>query len=117
MPVSVTSNAITAGAVASTGWPDVQPESRRRHPHTNAPSLGELDRVREQILQNLLEALGVGDDAAQIAIDPNLERKTAPLGFVTEWADHRISRGGSAQSPPRRPKPCRIRSSKGRGCR
>ena len=86
IPVSVTSNATTAGAVERTGCVGVQPEVARATRMSHAAVLGELDRVRKQILQNLLEPLGVGGDAAQVAVDRDLERKAAPLRLVTERA-------------------------------
>ena len=48
---------------------------------------GELEGVRQQVLQHLLQPLRVGDDAAaQAGIDVHLERQAAAFGFVPEGA-------------------------------
>ena len=46
---------------------------------------GELEGVGEQVLQDLLQALGVGDDAAwQVRIDVDPERQIAVVRLVPE---------------------------------
>ena len=51
----------------------------------DAAVLGELEGVGQQVLQHLLEALGVGDDAAvEMGVELDVERQVAPLGLVTE---------------------------------
>src|SRR5579863_167505 len=59
---------------------------RSSHSHSYAAMLRELDGVRQEILQDLLKPLGVGGYAAYFAIDRDIERKTAALGLVAEWA-------------------------------
>ena len=57
--------------------------------------LGELEGVGEQVLENLLQALGVGDDAAgEMRIEIDVERQMAALGLVPE-RPRRSSRSGS----------------------
>ena len=52
---------------------------------------GELERVRQQVLQNLLQAFRVGDHAAgEVLVDLDAERKLAVLGFVAERASNRL---------------------------
>jgi len=61
---------------------------RNAQPH--AAFRGELERVRQQVLENLLQALGVGVDAAsEIGVETDLERKLPRLGLVPErTCDH-----------------------------
>ena len=56
----------------------------------DAAVFGEFEGVREQVLKDLLEALGVGDEAAdERGIGDDFEVETAILGFVTErTSDH-----------------------------
>ena len=52
---------------------------------------GELERVRKQVLEHLLQPLGVGGDAAaEIGIDMNLERQLARFRFVAERPRHHV---------------------------
>ncbi len=58
----------------------IPPGSGRRDVQPHAALLGELERVRQQVLQHLLQALGVGHDRpAKTRIDRHLEREPAPL--------------------------------------
>ena len=70
------------GAPAAERGRDVEP---------HAAVLGELEGVRQQVLEHLLQALGIGDDAApEMRIDLHIEGKGPPLGVVTEWPCRRI---------------------------
>ena len=84
-PVSVTSKATTelawlerqiVGAPAGVGGDDAQPHA----------ALGrELHGVGQQVLQDLLQALGVGDDAAaEMLVDLDVEREALRFGLVAE---------------------------------
>ena len=87
MPVSVTSNAITVGALSSTGWPGVQPRVRDARAQAHAAALGELERVRQQVLEDLLQALGIGvQRAAELGREVDREIQRAAFGFVAEAA-------------------------------
>ncbi len=56
---------------------------------------GEFERIRQQILEHLLQALGVGRDrTGKIGIGIDLERKLARLGFVTERPRHHVEQIG-----------------------
>ena len=95
MPVSDTSKAITRrrlvedrmlGAPAADG-------GRDRQPH--AALLGELEGVRQQVLQHLLQALGVGRDAAaEMRIDLDVERELPVFRLVPERPRDRVEQIG-----------------------
>ena len=90
MPVSVTSKATTAGDEESTGWPASSPPGRR-HPQAHAAALGELEGVREQVLEHLLQTLGVGHQgAAERRVEIDVERQLAALRLVAEHAAERL---------------------------
>ena len=91
MPVSLTSNAITVPAVRKhrTGWRPTGCCAFDAHAHS--AMLGELDRVRKQVLENLLEAFGVGCDAAQFRGYSDIEREAPPLCLVPEGTGYRLS--------------------------
>src|SRR4029078_6274082 len=56
-----------------------------RYVEANASLAGELERVGEQVLQHLLQALGVcGDRTTEIWIEINLERQLPGIRFVPE---------------------------------
>jgi hypothetical protein len=59
MPVSVTLKATACGAMPSTGWSGVQPDSTWRIVIGHLPLRRELEGVREQVLEDLLQAFGV----------------------------------------------------------
>ena len=63
---------------------------RRRDGEPHAAVRGELEGVREQVLQHLLQPLGVGDEAAsQPRVDLHVEGQGAALRLVPEGtADH-----------------------------
>ena len=62
MPVSMTANAITCRAPASVGTSKTAFGGGRRDPQRHRAVVGELDRVGEQVAQDLLQPLRVGDD-------------------------------------------------------
>jgi hypothetical protein len=54
-------------------------------------ALGELEGVREQVLEHLQQALGVGvDRPSEVGIEGGAELDAAPLGLVTERALHQV---------------------------
>src|SRR5260221_539312 len=64
------------------GAPSAQ---RRRHRQPDAAFGGELEGIRQQVLQHLLQALGVGHHAAgEVLVDADVERQLAVFGFVLE---------------------------------
>jgi hypothetical protein len=68
----------------STGCSD---SSRRRRPsrEPHAALLGELEGVGQQILEHLLQPLGVGGHAARKMLDRSRRRRPVPVvGFVAE---------------------------------
>src|SRR5258708_20666264 len=53
--------------------------------HIHAPVLGELEGVREQVLDHLLQALGIGvDRAGQVVVEREAETQSTRLGDVGE---------------------------------
>src|SRR5579859_5270548 len=65
---------------------DIEPDAALR---------GELEGVRQEVLQDLLQAFGVGEDAAsEIRIEMHLERQLARLGLETERPRHRVEHVG-----------------------
>ena len=92
MPVSETSKATTDRRLASGPDGRAPAAQRRRDLETHAALLGELEGVRQQVLQNLLQALGIGHDAAvEVRIELDVERRAA--GFPL--------RAGTAARPSR----------------
>ena len=64
---------------------------RGGHVEAHAALRGELERVRQQVLEHLLQALGVGDDAAaEIGIEMDLERQLPVVGLVPERPRHHV---------------------------
>ena len=64
----------------------------RAHPHGHLPAGGELEGVGEQILENLLQALGVGaESAGQGWVELNAEAQVFGLGDVPEVALDRLA--------------------------
>src|SRR5579862_1775128 len=58
---------------------------RRSDVKSNAALRGKFERVRQQVLENLLQPLGVGRDGApEVRIDMDLERKLPRLRLVAE---------------------------------
>ena len=65
MPVSLTASATTLGARLSTGWSGLQPSVAPLDAHRDVPLRGELERVRQQVLEDLLQPLRVGGERAR----------------------------------------------------
>src|SRR5262245_38334660 len=64
---------------------------RQRHVEAHAAVLGELEGVREQILEYLLQALGIGSDAAaEMGIDLNVEGQLSRIRLMAERARHHV---------------------------
>src|ERR1700722_8430855 len=62
---------------------------RNRDAKPNSPVLGKLERIRQQVLQHLLQTLGVGHQAAsQVRIGEHFESETAVFGLVPERPRH-----------------------------
>src|SRR5205823_6499660 len=58
---------------------------------TYAAALGELERIGQEVLEHLQNALGVGGDAAaEVRIEAGGETQLARLGFVAEIAFQRL---------------------------
>src|SRR5262249_185736 len=56
---------------------------------------GELERVRKQVLENLLQALGIGGEAAsEIGIETDIERKLTRFRLVAERARNHVDKIG-----------------------
>ena len=73
MPVSLTENARTLRARFRTSWSSLQPPSACAIESDDLAALGELEGVREQVLEDLLEALGVRRERARqrpVELDP-----------------------------------------------
>ena len=70
-------------------WRPSSGDLRDDEPH--ATLRGELEGVRQQVLQHLLQTLRVGHDAAtEPRVHLNLERQTAILRVVLERADDHL---------------------------
>ena len=62
---------------------------------TDAALRGEFESVGQQVLQHLLQPLGVGGDgAAEIRIDVHLERQLARFRLVSERPRHHVEQIG-----------------------
>ncbi len=95
IPVSATSNAITDAALLSTGWSSLQPLPATDTRQLNAALFGELERVGKQILQDLLQAFGVGyETASKLRIAAHLENQMPVFRFVSEWPCHGVEQTG-----------------------
>src|SRR5271156_1505788 len=69
--------------------------SGRRYGEADTSNFGELEGIRQQVLQHLLQTFGVGDHAArQMRIGLYFEREMPVLRLVTEWTTHRIQHAG-----------------------
>ena len=74
----------------STGCSALQPPRGRDDVEPHAALLGEFEGVRQQVLEHLLQALGVGDDAAaEIGID--VRRRTRAARFSASWRNGRAT--------------------------
>ena len=79
---------------------------------------GELECVRQQILEHLLQTFRVGDQAAgEMRIGLNLEGELPVLRLVAERPSHHFQQVGEEDFLAPRPRPCRTRSSRDRECR
>ncbi len=68
---------------------------RRRHAEANPALRGEFERVRQQILQDLLQPFRIGEDAApQIGVEFDVERQLPVLGFVAERSSNGVEQIG-----------------------
>ncbi len=68
---------------------------RREHAQAHPALGGELERVRQQVLEHLLQALGVGDDApVEIGRDLHLELEAAVVRLVAERPRHAFEEVG-----------------------
>ena len=95
IPVSETSNATTEAAPLKNRMIFAPAASRHGHRQSHAAVLGELECVREQILQHLLQALGVGNQAARkMRIGLNLEGQLPVFRFVAERTRDHIQQAG-----------------------
>ena len=66
----------------------------RGHLEAHAAVLGELEGVGEEVLEDLLQALLVGEEAApELRIERDLEGEPAGLGVVAERPGHGVERG------------------------
>ena len=95
MPVSSTAKATTCGALLSTGWSGLQPLRGEIDAHLDVAVGGELDGVGEQVLEDLLEALGVAvHGARQVLGEVDVERQVLGLGHVAEVAVDGVAQAG-----------------------
>src|SRR5258706_628678 len=91
-------NAGVGSLKGDNGWRVIQdrmlgaPASHRgRNVQSHAAFCRELERVRQQVFQHLLQPLRIGDDAAaQIGIEIDVERQLAIFGFVPERSSDRL---------------------------
>ena len=77
---------------------------RRRDVQPHAALLGELERVRQQVLEHLLQRLeSVVDAAPEIGVDLHVEGQLPGFGLVPERPRDRRRAGSRRRSPRRRP--------------
>ena len=89
MPVSRTEKAITVGARLSSSLSAVQPARAGSIDERDLAAVRELERVREQVLDDLLQALGVGGHRRrQLRVAADEEVELLRLGHVAERALH-----------------------------
>ena len=75
-----------------------------RHLEPDAALLGELEGVGQQVLEHLLQTLGVGvDAAAEMRIDLDVERELAVVRLVAERTRDRFDQVGDEHLLRRRP--------------
>ena len=87
MPVSVTANATALLRVPQHRMIGRPALGHLPHGHRHVALRGELERIREQVLENLLQALRVGRERArQRRVDVDVERQALRLGDVVERA-------------------------------
>ena len=120
MPVSITENAITRlGARRASAARSCASSGATLDAQRHAALLGELERVREQVLQHLLQALLVGDDRRRHVRAGDLDREArGPSPRRPAGTCARRSRARRRARRRRRARPSsRPRPSTGRGCR
>ena len=62
-----------------------------RHVEAHAAVLGELEGVREQVLEHLLQALLIGEERApELRVELHVEGELARFGVVAEGSRHRL---------------------------
>src|SRR5580704_5505181 len=67
----------------------------RRYCQPHAALAGEFKRVRQQVLEHLLQALRVGGErAAEIRIDDDVKSKLTVLGLMPERPRHHVQQVG-----------------------
>ena len=95
IPVSATSKATTEAAFAENRMIVAPSAAGIEDREPDAALLGELERIGEQILEHLLEALGVGDQAAaQMRVGVQLEGELAVLCLVAEGPGDHLQHAG-----------------------
>src|SRR5215468_7671381 len=66
-----------------------------RYSKPDATALGKFDRVRQQVFQNLLQALSIcGDAAAEARIQIHIEGQPLVVSLVTEGPRHGLNQIG-----------------------
>jgi hypothetical protein len=95
MPVSLTERATTDEALTSESLPSSHPFSARPDLHVHLALLGELEGVGEEVLEDLAEALRIGDDACGAAgLDTDRVADALCFGDVLEVAQERVAQLG-----------------------
>ena len=85
MPVSDTSKAMTPATGLSTGWSGLQPPTAADAVSRTPPCSVNLKALDKQVLQHLLQPLGVGGHAARkMRVDLDVERQMPVVGLVAE---------------------------------
>ena len=79
MPLSITENASTGLGIRKRDRRELHRRGRELDAHRHAALLGELDGVREQVLQHLLEALLVREDSRWDVRTADLDRQLEAL--------------------------------------
>src|SRR6202008_4891353 len=83
------------GGAAKNGMSFAPTLDCRRNGEADATLFGELESVGEQIFEDLLKALRVGDQAAAEArIDLHFKSEVLALGFVAEGAGYHVEEAG-----------------------
>ena len=92
MPVSLTENSTTDGRLAQSRVVRSPAAGRNADVQPHAAAVGELEGVRQQVLQHLQQALGVGRDRApQARVEVGRERQLARVRLVAEVALDRLA--------------------------
>ena len=94
-PVSVTSKATTELAWLSAMLSERQPVCAGTTRSRTLPWAVNFSALRQQVLQDLLQALGIGDDAAaEIGVELDVERQALRFGLVAERPRHGLEHVG-----------------------